>query len=150
MLQTRTRQYGKFTLIFAIIAGAFAALLYGAYNATGTRRSNSATNSPKTISNGTSLPDTVFSTIWLDRNERHRYFTVTRRYGRTSGDGRRQMSHWKTDDTTARDEETSIFVHLVVQHVLNSSSLATDRLTAKHALRSVKVGTQGETKRGVL
>jgi predicted AlkP superfamily pyrophosphatase or phosphodiesterase len=55
VLQTRTRQYGKFTLIFAIIAGAFAALLYGAYNATGTRRSSSATHSPKTISNGTSL-----------------------------------------------------------------------------------------------
>jgi predicted AlkP superfamily pyrophosphatase or phosphodiesterase len=55
VLQTRTRQYGKFTLIFAIIAGGFAALLYGAYNATGTRRASSATNSPKTLSNGTSL-----------------------------------------------------------------------------------------------
>lgn len=55
MLQTRTRQYGKFTLIFAIITGAFAALLYGAYNATGTRRASPATNSPKTVSNGTSL-----------------------------------------------------------------------------------------------
>jgi predicted AlkP superfamily pyrophosphatase or phosphodiesterase len=55
VLQTRTRQYGKFTLIFAIITGAFAALLYGAYNATGTRRASPATNSPKTVSNGTSL-----------------------------------------------------------------------------------------------
>lgn len=42
-------------MIFAVIAGAFGALLYGAYNATGAIRTESSSYSPATLSNGTTL-----------------------------------------------------------------------------------------------
>ncbi|KAM0714843.1 hypothetical protein Q7P37_009307 [Cladosporium fusiforme] len=53
--KTRAKKYGKFALIYAIIGAAFLALLYGAYNATATRRRSHTSYTPKTLSNGTSL-----------------------------------------------------------------------------------------------